>query len=417
MKRNRLLIIDDDPLICKTLENIAEKAGFEVMSTDSAFSFFSQLELFNPSLVLLNVEMTELKGMDVMLRLAELHTQAKLIITNTQQSGHTERATQIAADSGLRVLGALEKPFSAANLKYLLTLHLSQFDKTRNTSQEQIEPNGSDWTPTLEDIIRVVENDEITLNFQPKLHCASGNIIGFEALARWNVPGRGHITPSLFVPLAEQNHLYSVMTRNVARQGIKWLAQLNKTEIAGAKPGADGQPHAYTLAFNISTNALYDLDMPQQFREICNDLGVPPALITLEVSEPDSIRDLQEFINALERFHGFGFRLSLDDFGTGHMAVRELVRTAFKEVKIDRKFIDKCDESAELTAIVNSCIDIANNLKLEIVAEGIETQKIQDLMKSKGCYGLQGYFISKPLAANKVASWLTEYYASASTRP
>lgn len=417
MKRNRLLIIDDDPLICKTLENIAEKAGFEVMSTDSAFSFFSQLELFNPSLVLLNVEMTELNGMDVMMRLAELHTQAKLIITNTQQKGHTERATQIAADNGLRVLGVLEKPFSAANLKYLLTLHLSQFDKTSNMSHEQNEPDGSDWTPTLEDIIRVVENDEITLNFQPQLHCGNGNILGFEALARWNVPGRGHITPNLFVPLAEQNHLYSVMTRNVARQGIKWLAQLNKTEIAGAKLGADGQPHAYTLAFNISTNALYDLDMPQQFLEICNDLGVPPALITLEVSEPDSIRDLQEFLNALERFNALGFRLSLDDFGTGHIAVRELINTTFKEVKIDRKFIDKCDESAELTAIVNSCIDIANNLKLEIVAEGIETQKIQDLMKSKGCYALQGYFISKPLAANNVASWLREYYASASTRP
>lgn len=417
MKRNRLLIVDDDPLICKTLENIAEKAGFEVMSTDSAFSFFAQLELFNPSLVLLNIEMLSLNGMDVILRLAELDSQAKLIITNTHQRDQIDEATQNATKNGLRVLGVLEKPFSAANLKYLLTLHLSQFDKTLNLSPEQSEPNGSDWTPTLEDIIRVVENDEITLNFQPKLLCSNGSILGFEVLARWNVPGRGHITPNLFVPLAEQNHLYSVMTHNVARQGIAWLGQLNKnkSDYAGASPSA--QARDYTLAFNISMNALYDLDMPQQFLEICEEFAVPPTLITLEVSEPDSILDLEEFIDALERFNALGFHLSLDDFGTGHMAVRELIRTPFREVKIDRKFVSNCDKSAELEMIVKSCIDIANNLNIKVVAEGIETQNIQDIMVSKGCFALQGYFISKPLPADKVSSWLKEYNASLAPTP
>lgn len=415
MKRNRLLIIDDDPLICKTLENIAEKAGFEVMSTDSAFSFFSQLELFNPSLILLNIEMSGLNGVDVMQRLAELDTKAKLIITSTQQNGQAEAATQDFASHGLRVLGVLEKPFSAANLKYLLTLHMSQFDKTLNMSQTQDVPNGSDWTPTLEDIIRVVENDEITLNFQPKLHCGSNDILGFEALARWNVPGRGHITPSLFVPLAEQNHLYSVLTRNIARQGIKWLGQLNNNTAVVDKRGSEAQ--AYTLAFNISMNALYDFDMPQQFLDICDEFAVAPSLITLEISEPDSIPDLEEFIVALERFHALGFHLSLDDFGTGHMAIRELIRMPFQEVKIDRKFVDNCDKNAQLSTIVKSCIDIANNLELKIVAEGIETQNIQDIMASKGCYALQGYFISKPLPANNVGSWLEKYYAALPPKP
>lgn len=404
MKRNRLLIIDDDPLICKTLEHIAQKAGFEVMSTDSAFSFFSQLELFDPSLIIVDLIMPEISGTDLMLRMAKLHTEAKLIITSGQDSSIIEAAEMLAKKNGLSVLGILKKPFSAANLKYLLTLHLSHFDKTTNSERWEDAPHNSEWTPSLEEIIRVIEDDEITLNFQPKLSASDGDLLGFEALARWNVPGRGQITPSLFIPLAERNHLYSVMTKNIARKGINWLGKLNKLNTTdSSKP-----TRSYGLAFNITINALYDHDLPEQFLELCNEFEVAPNLITLEVSEPDSITDLDEFINALERFSKLGFHLSLDDFGTGHMAIRELVRSPFHEVKIDKKFVAICDKSQEAKAIVKCCIDIAKNLNLKVIAEGIETQEIRDFVEAEGCYAVQGYLISKPLQEEQVLAWMQD---------
>ena len=402
MKRNRLLIIDDDPLICKTLEHIAQKAGFEVMSTDSAFSFFSQLELFDPSLIIVDLLMPELSGTELMLRMAKLHSEAKLIITSGQDRSIIDAAETLAKDNGLSVIGTLKKPFAAANLKYLLTLHLSHFDKTTNTEQWEDAPHNSEWTPSLEEIIRVIEDDEITLNFQPKLSGCDGSLLGFEALARWNVPGRGHITPSLFIPLAERNHLFSVMTKNIARKGIDWLGKLNQQ--ITAMPGQVTAP--YGLAFNITINALYDHDMPEQFLELCNEYAVAPQLITLEISEPDSIADLEEFISALERFSNLGFHLSLDDFGTGHMAIREIVRSPFHEVKIDKKFVAICDKSPEAKAIVKSCIDIAKNLNLKVVVEGIETQVIRDFVEAEGCFAVQGYLISKPLQADQVLSWI-----------
>ena len=405
MKRNRLLIIDDDPLICKTLEHIAQKAGFEVMSADSAFSFFSQLELFDPSLIIVDLLMPELSGTELMLRMARLHSKTRLIITSGQDQSIIDAAEKLAKQNGLSVIGTLKKPFSAANLKYLLTLHLSHFDKTSNSEQWEDAPHSSEWTPSLEEIIRVIEDDEITLNFQPKISGSDGSLLGFEALARWNVPGRGHITPSLFVPLAERNHLYSVMTKNIARKGIDWLGKLNRQTTA--KSGQETAP--YGLAFNITMNALYDLDMPEQFLELCNEYGVAPQLITLEISEPDAITNLEEFICALERFNSLGFRLSLDDFGTGHMAIREIVRSPFDEVKIDKKFVAICDKSPEAKAIVRCCIDIAKNLNLQIVVEGIETQNIRDFVEAEGCFAVQGYLISKPLHAEQVPSWIHDF--------
>ncbi len=409
MQRNRLLIIDDDPLICRTLEHIAQKAGFEVMSTDSAFSFLSQLELFEPSLVIVDLLMPNLSGMELMLRLAEMKAQARVIISSGQERDFIEKEARIAKANGLHVLGILQKPFSAANLKYLLTLHTSQFEKASNTATPNEALSSSDWTPSLDDIIRVIENDEITLCFQPKLQCSNNKLIGFEALARWNSPERGQITPDLFVALVEKNHLYSTMMANVARKGIDWLEKLNRRSALKANEVPNAEFTPYSLAFNITMNALYDQHLAEQISAICTEFKVAPHLITFEISEPDSIKNLDEFLIALRRFKDAGFRLSLDDFGTGHMALREVAMAPFDELKIDKEFVGKCDESELARAIVLSCIDIAKNLKLSVTAEGVETTSTLEFVNAHGCFAIQGFLISKPLLAKQIDAWLQQH--------
>lgn len=414
MTNNRLLIIDDDPGVSQTLQIMAEAIGFEVITTDSKLSFFAQLALFEPGVIIVDLPIPDQDSLALMEQLADVNDRAQLVIVSGLNSDALNAAAKNANERGLRVLGILQKPVPVARMRQLLTLYLNAGQrKTPARSNWQQQLDNRDWMPTQDDLIDVIENDLLTLNYQPKLDCTTGNLIGFEALARWDVPGKGSVTPDVFVPLAESSHLMSVLTCNIAKRGLSWLSKIQRSPIlSNCSLQPEYSPDKLTLALNLSARCLEDSDMPDKLAEICHQFEVDPANVILEISESNVMHDPDSLLETLTRFRGKHFQLSIDDFGTGYSSMLQLVRLPFTEIKIDKEFVGSADTSDEARAVIKCSIDLSKSLGIRSVAEGVESQATRQYLTELGCNAFQGYLISKPVNEDSLLAWSKQYCES-----
>lgn len=414
MKSNRLLIIDDDPIASQTIKAMAEANDFEVITTDSSISFFAQLALFEPDIIIVDLVSPDQDSLRLISQIADLNNKAQLVIVSALDGEALNAAAKSATDQGLGVLGIMRKPVPITRMQQLLTLYLNANKRkthARNNWQQQVD--NKDWMPTQDDLIDVIENDLLTLNYQPKLDCATGNLIGFEALARWEVPGKGNVTPDVFVPLAESSHLMSVLTCNVAQRALRWLSKIQKSSaLSNCSLLPAFSPQKLTLAINLSARCLEDPDMPEKLTEICSQAGIEPANVYLEISEPIIMHDPASLLEPLTQFHDKGFQLSIDDFGTGYSSMLHLVRLPFIEIKIDQNFVGIADTSEEARAVIKSSIDLSKSLGMRSVAEGVESDTTRAFLTRCGCDAFQGYLISKPVNEDRLLAWSQEYCES-----
>lgn len=414
MTNNRLLIIDDDPDVSQTLQTMAEAIGFEVITTDNKLSFFAQLALFAPGIIIVDPLTPNQHSLALMEQLADVNDKAQLVIVGALPSDGLNLAAKNANEHGLRVMGILQKPLPVARMRQLLTLYLNADQRktpAANNWQQQLDNN--DWVPTQDDLIEVIENDLLTLHYQPKLDCDTGNLIGFEALARWDVPGKGSVTPDVFVPLAESSHLMSVMTCNIAKRGLMWLSKIQHSPVlSNCSLRSEYSPNQLTLSLNLSSRCLEDADMPDKLGEICHQFSVDPASVILEISESTVMRDPDSLLEILLRFREKHFQLSIDDFGTGYSSMLYLVRLPFTEIKIDKDFVGIADTSTEAREVIKCSIDLSKSLGIRSVAEGVESQATRQYLSELGCHAFQGYLISKPVNEDSLLAWSREYCES-----
>lgn len=410
-KNNRILIIDDDPLVCQTLEEMAESCGFEVLTTDSCISFFAQLVLFEPGVIIVDLHMPDQDGVQLIRQLAELNNNAQLVIVSGLEPKVLTSAANTATELGLGVLGILHKPVPLTRMRQLLTFYLNTPSKlTQRSTHWQEHIRNKDWMPAQEDLIEVIEKDLLTVNYQPQLDCRTGQLLGFEALARWDVPGKGIVTPDVFVPLAEGSHLVSQMTYNIARKGISVLKEMQNSEVLGNHKKLLNIGHqALTMSINITAKCLEDTDLPEQLEELCVAHEVNPADVILEISESNTMQDPVRLLETLTRLRIKTFQLSIDDFGTGYSSMLHLVRMPFMEIKIDKEFVNSADSSEEARLVIKSIIDLAQSLGMRSVAEGVETQTTLDFLTQCGCSAFQGFLISKPMAKSDLTTWISGY--------
>lgn len=414
MTNSRLLIIDDDPDVSQTLQTMAEAIGFEVITTDSNLSFFAQLALFAPGIIIVDPPGPDRDSLALMEQLADVNQKAQLVIVSALDSGVLNLAARNANDQGLRVLGILQKPLPIARMRQLLTLYLNADQRKKPAgSNWQQQLDNRTWMPTQDDLIEVIENDLLTLNYQPKLDCTTGNLLGFEALARWDIPGKGSVTPDVFVPLAENSHLMSMLTCNIAKRGLQWLSTIQHSPVLSNCSLHSGfSPDQLTLSLNLSARCLEDADMPDNLAEICHQFNVDPASVILEISESTVMRDPDSLLEILLRFRDKRFQLSIDDFGTGYSSMLHLVRLPFTEIKIDKDFVGIADTSEEARAVIKCSIDLSKSLGIRSVAEGVESQRTRQYLSELGCHAFQGYLISKPVNEDSLLAWSKEYCES-----
>jgi diguanylate cyclase (GGDEF)-like protein len=247
------------------------------------------------------------------------------------------------------------------------------------------------YSPTrlalLGELRAAIEDGQLAVAYQPKVDVASGRIVGAEALVRWNHPRRGFVPPDEFVPVAEHTGLLRPLTLFVLESALAQCAQWRQA-------GFD-----LNVAVNLSVRNLLDVEMPGDVERLLGKYALPPAALELEITESALLADPVRTNGVLQALHKIGVGISIDDFGTGYSSLSYLRRMPVDELKIDKSFVTDMalDENAAL--IVRSTIDLGRNLGLRVVAEGVETREVWELLAGLGCHVAQGYFFGPPATA------------------
>ncbi len=249
----------------------------------------------------------------------------------------------------------------------------------------------------LSELRYAVDNGQLRLYLQPKVDLRTGEVLGAEALVRWEHPTRGLVPPMRFIPFAEQTGFVRVLTMWMLGQ----VADMSQTM---SNVGLD-----LKIAVNLSTRDLMDQDLPTKIEAILAEHQVDPKLMVLEITESAIMDDPQRALNTLNRLHSMGLKLSIDDFGTGYSSLAYLKRLPVDELKIDRSFVMNMERDVQDAKIVRSTIELAHNLGLSVVAEGIENAEAWKLLAALSCDEAQGYFIAKPMPSEQFIAWVKQW--------
>ena len=278
-----------------------------------------------------------------------------------------------------------------------LALERARRDKRALTVYEEaFKPAARDQLSLLGELRHAVDHDELRLFFQPKIDLRTGRITGAEVLLRWQHPARGLLSPAEFIPFAEQTGFIRRLTR--------WT--LDHAIAQGALWQRAGKP--LELAVNISADDIGDARLDSRIASLLTRHQLPPALLTLELTESGFIEDPTRALRMLDAIATLGVNLSIDDFGTGYSSLSHLARMPVHEVKIDRSFVQGLESDPEFAPVVRSAIDMGHGLGLKVVAEGIETEAAAVRLRDFGCDIGQGYLYAKPMPIDALDSWLED---------
>ena len=242
---------------------------------------------------------------------------------------------------------------------------------------------------------QALDHDEFVLHYQPQVDGASGRILGVEALIRWHQPQQGEIPPLQFIPAAEESGLINVIGDWVLKEACSQLKQWMDL----------GLPEI-TMAVNVSAVQLRQSDFMTKVLDAMSQSGLPAHCLELEITESALIRDTQRIVNMLEELRDNGIRLSVDDFGTGYSSFGYLKHLPFDKIKIDQSFVRGLPQSENDASIIQAIIGVANSLKMELIAEGVETQEQREFLLHQNCQQMQGYYFGRPVPASEMEKLL-----------
>jgi diguanylate cyclase (GGDEF)-like protein len=256
----------------------------------------------------------------------------------------------------------------------------------------------------LGELRRAIDQQQLVLHYQPKVDAHSGQMLGVEALVRWQHPEYGLLAPVEFIPLAERTGLIGPLTNYVLDAALR---QCRDWQQAG---------HELGIAVNVSARSLLDLDFPDQVADLLARWEVPARLLVVEITESTIMADPTHALEILGRLNAMGVQLAIDDFGTGYSSMAHLKTLPVHELKVDRSFVSQMTSNASDAVIVRSTVDLGRNLGLRVVAEGVEDPATLQQLDVLGCDAIQGYYISRPMPAVDLIHWL-EQQQTATTTP
>lgn len=241
----------------------------------------------------------------------------------------------------------------------------------------------------LEQALRIaVEDDEFNLFYQPQIDLASGKIVGFEALLRWQHENIGAVSPSTFVPVLEETGLIVPIGQWVFSTSCRHRRQWNRL-----------LPDDCSLSVNLSARQFADRTLVKQIKQVLELNKLPPHQLEIELTESMLMQDTEYTQSILRSLKDLGLKLAIDDFGTGYSSLAYLKQFSIDTLKIDKQFIDQLTTSEKDAAIATSIIQLAHNLGLQVIAEGVETEEQVRKLKDLGCDMVQGYYFGKPISA------------------
>lgn len=398
MTELKVLILDDNTLTARAIANVAEFIGLTAKVTSDFQSFLSTINEWKPQYLIIDLIMPDMDGVEVLGELGRMQIDAQLIITSGAGQQLLHAAARSAGAHGLNVLGILPKPFNPKAFRDLINAEST--NNADNAFGQQLRAENVATEIKVPELEKAINNREIYLVYQPKVSCISGALTGFEALARWHHPEMGFISPEKFIPLAEKNNLIDSLTLQVFNQALPFLKQLQQSEFVLGRHNKE-----LLLSVNISATSLKNLGLFKQIEALCEKNDIRPDQLILELTETAAMDDPVMSLDILTRLRLRGFRLSIDDFGTGFSSMLALVRMPFSEVKVDKTFVMTSGDSRESRLVIKAIIELAHSLNMQVAAEGIEDNNALELLRKMGCDQAQGYFIGRPMLPDAFVEW------------
>jgi len=380
-----VLVIDDEVEIGHLIAEAAGRAGYDCVVTTTAAAFKEALKP-GVALIMLDLVMPDTDGIEVLRWLGVQGCEASIVLMSGFDRHVLRAAEELALQLGLKVAGRLCKPFRLPEL-----LRVLQSQPAATATEIATPP----FRVSTSDFTRAIADREFVLHYQPQVEVSSGRVVGAEALVRWRHPEHGLLYPNAFIGQAEEEGAIQAITRQIAE-----LAFSDRGDYADACPNG-------SLSINVSANALDDLAFPDTMRELARRHGVHPSGVIVEITESRVVDNPAFSLDILTRLRVKGMRLSIDDFGTGYSMMKQLQRIPANELKVDKSFVQTMHVEESSRAVVQSTIDLAHELGMSVVAEGVETGEQLDMLREMGCDVVQGYFFARPMPAARLRAWLT----------
>lgn len=394
-KVKSLLVVDDSAVQRAHTVALCRELGvpmiYEAESGLEALELLALLVL-PPDLLIVDLEMPGMDGIELIQQLGERRLFIPFIVASARETALIESVEAMGNSLGLQVLAALQKPLRPG----LLQSALERFGTVADSGTAAALPERADPVD-IDALADAIDSGVISVHYQPKVDMRTGIVRGVEALARWYRQGEGFVRTDWFVAAAEREGLIGGLTRVVMTQALAQAAQWNAR---GLK---------LSMAINLSPHLLEQPQLVDEIAELTAQHGLQPEQVMLEVTETSVLACLGAALGVLARLRLKGFGLSIDDYGTGFSSMQQLARIPFTELKIDRSFVHGAPERANLRVILQSALDMARQLGLVTVAEGIETLEDWRLLQDSGCVVGQGYFVARPMPAHELPVWLKRH--------
>ncbi len=376
------LVVEDHDFQRRTIARMLRSLGArEVLEAGDGRQALALIRDAAPApvdLVICDLDMPEMDGMELLRHLGQENSPASVIINSGKERALLNSVHKMARAYGVRLLGVIEKPVTRVGLEELIARHQAP-------DPNPARPSANNPSFSLEQILEGVQRKQFEPFFQPKAELKSGRIAGAEALARWRHPDQGLVGPYAFIALLEQGEKIDELTFQMLEKAAKacrnWIEH-----------GLD-----LSVSVNLSLVSLSDTTLADRITQTVRAAGLDPRDMILEITESAAMTEVAPALENLARLRMRGFGLSVDDYGTGFSSLRQLTRVPFTELKIDQGFVAGCAANDALRTIVESSVQMARQLGIKSVAEGVETQADWDALKAAGCELAQGYFIAKPL--------------------
>lgn len=387
----RIVLIDDEPFMLGLLEQQLIGLGFaDVASFTQAGDALEALRNHpSPELIVCDLQMPQMDGIEFIRNLVRLEYAGALILVSGEDERLLQAAQRLARAHGLRIAGALSKPVPTEALRKMLA-------RLVGAEQPRIDSAiASSYAPAR--VGEALANGELFNLYQPKVSLATGRVTGVEALVRWLHPQDGVVSPDLFVAVAEEHGHIDALTRSVVESAVR-----------DARTWRD-RGMSLQLAVNVSMENLMSLAFPDDIARIVEDAGLEPADLILELTESRLMRSPVGGMDTLTRLKLKRFTLSIDDFGTGHASLEQLLNIPFDELKVDRRFVHGAHSDPSCRAILEASLSMARQLGLRSVAEGVEDREDWDYLRAHECDLAQGYFIARPMPSDALPEWMAEW--------
>ncbi len=386
-----VLVVDDDPILRAIAERHFQKRGSHNVATANdgvqALGVLDEAQ-DEPGFLLCDLNMPNMDGIEFLRHLERRKFSGAIAILSGEDDSVVALAESLADAHKLNVVGKLKKPFKAEDLDALI-------ERAKVNDATPAEKTGT--VITIQDLKRAISTGQIVAYHQPKIEAGTGNFVGTEALARWLHPEWGIVPPNRFIPLAEQSGFIEQLTDAVVDAALSDVQHWTTHGLSAS------------CSINLSAKVLTNIDFPDEIAAKVDAAGLERRQIILEITESCLLEKQAVPMEILARLRLKGFDLSVDDFGTGHSNIETLRNFPFNELKIDHSFVSVMQEDAFAAESVRSSVELAKQLGLRMVAEGVETQAVCDLIKQMGIDQIQGFFFGKPMPIESLPRWLKGY--------